>query len=518
MTIDRNEFFRQATLSLFSSLDIDKALGRFLGYIQQFIPADGLVLGMYDPEHNVGRMLAGIYPDHVKKPSPTITIPPELWDYLKQHWEAEAETSFINDMNLEDPEIIAATNLIWPNAASGIHMDLELEKHRLGVLMFFTGRKHQYSDVHVELISLLHDPMAAAVSNLLKHQEIVRLHQLLEDDNEFLSQQLMEMSGNTIIGADFGLSHVIEMVRQVAPMTSPVFLMGETGVGKEVIANAIHNASPRKGKPLIKVNCGAIPESLIDSELFGHEKGAFTGAVSMKRGLFERAHTGTIFLDEIGELPLAAQVRLLRVLQEKEIERVGGTGPISVDVRIVSATHRNLEQMVRENTFREDLWFRLNVFPIHIPPLRQRPEDIPALVSYFMERKSKELKIQRIPALDPVKVLQLQNYHWPGNVRELENVLERMLITGTFPDMDMFNDPPVKFSRDDSPPEQQVDTVSKLTLEQLDREYIERVLHSVEGKIEGVDGAAQWLGLHPSTLRARMKKLGIAFGRKKAVN
>ena len=242
-------------------------------------------------------------------------------------------------------------------------------------------------------MSLLNEPFAIAFSNTLKHQEVLRLKDLLADDNRYLHRELLHLSGEEIVGADFGLKRVIEMVRQVAPLNSPVLLLGETGVGKDVIANAIHYSSPRKDGPLVKVNCGAIPETLLDSELFGHEKGAFTGAISQKRGRFERANQGTIFLDEIGELPSPAQVRMLRVLQYKEIERVGGTNPIPVDIRLIAATNRNLEEMVKTKQFREDLWFRLNVFPIHIPPLRERKEDIPALVRHFVKRKSRELKL-----------------------------------------------------------------------------------------------------------------------------
>ena len=205
-------------------------------------------------------------------------------------------------------------------------------------------------------------------------------------------------------------------------------LLGETGVGKEVVANAIHYTSSRRGGPFIKVNCGAIPDNLLDSELFGHERGAFTGAIAQKRGRFERADKGSIFLDEIGELPLQAQVRLLRVLQHKEIERVGGTKTIPVDVRIIAATHRNMEEMVRSGAFREDLWFRLDVFPITIPPLRRRKEDIPALVHHFIERKSKDLKIYPAPSVSAEEVERLKAYHWPGNIRELENLIERELI------------------------------------------------------------------------------------------
>lgn len=503
--INENEFFRQAVLHLFSSLEVETALQRLLDYIKNHIPADGIVLGMFDPERNVGRILAAIFPDTLEKPPGRVSFPPPLWDWFNKKWKKKPETIFINDIKTQPPEMKKAISMVWPENTSHLHMDLELENQRLGVFTLFVKEKHQYNDSHVRLISLLHDPLTSAIGNVLKHREIQRLHDLLEDDNEYLSQRLLEMTGDTIIGADFGLSSVIEMVRKVAPMNSPVLLMGETGVGKEIIANAIHNASRKKGKPLITVNCGAIPVSLVDSELFGHEKGAFTGAVFQKRGLFERAHTGTIFLDEVGELPLAAQVRLLRVLQEKKIERLGGTTSVSVDVRVISATHRNLEQMVDKGSFREDLWYRLNVFPIIIPPLRQRPEDIPELVIHFIEKKSKELKIRTPLPFSPEYIKQLQQQVWPGNVRELENIIERALITGIPQNLlqkKMVNHP-----------ESMASEMDKSSLDQVITKHIQWVLKKTNGTIEGKDGAAHWLGMHPSTLRARMKKLNILFGR-----
>ena len=300
---------------------------------------------------------------------------------------------------------------------------------------------------------------------------------------------------------EFGLKDAMEMVRQVAPLDSPVLLRGETGVGKDVIANALHYSSPRQDGPFIKVNCGAIPETLLDSELFGHEKGSFTGAIARKRGCFERAHHGTIFLDEIGELPPAAQVRMLRVMQYKEIQRVGGSASIPVDIRIIAATHRNLEEMVRAERFREDLWFRLNVFPIVIPPLRSRKADIPALARHFLKRKSRELKLPASPTLAPGAIDRLMAYDWPGNVRELENVLERALILSkgeplTFDRFFSSGQPDVAMTlparRNRSQP-----------LDEVVSTHIRRVLEETEGRIHGPGGAAEVLGMNPSTLRAR---------------
>jgi DNA-binding NtrC family response regulator len=348
----------------------------------------------------------------------------------------------------------------------------------------------------------------------LRHQEVSRLKDMLADDNRYLFEELRSASGDEIIGSDFGLKAVMEMVRQVAPIDSPVLLLGETGTGKEVIANAIHYSSRRKDGPLIKVNCGAIPETLVDSELFGHEKGAFTGAVSQKRGRFERANKGTIFLDEIGELPAQAQVRLLRVLQTKEIERVGGTTSIPVDVRILSATNRNLEKMIASGRFREDLWFRLNVFPIMIPPLRQRREDIAALVHHFIDRKSKEMKLTERPALAPGALDRLMVYDWPGNVRELENLIERALIqqrNGVL-SFETLSAPQVPVSHEVTRDAGRNRTV--LSLDEINGQHIRKALETAGGKINGPGGAAQILGLHPNTLRSRMSKLGIPYGKK----
>jgi len=305
----------------------------------------------------------------------------------------------------------------------------------------------------------------------------------------------------------------MEMVRQVAPLNSPVLLLGETGVGKDVIANAIHYSSPRKDSPFVKVNCGAIPETLLDSELFGHEKGAFTGALSLRRGRFERADRGTLFLDEIGELPAQAQVRMLRVLQYKEMERVGGTSPISLDIRLIAATNRNLEEMVKAKEFREDLWFRLNVFPIRIPPLRERKEDIPALVRYFLDRKSRELKLPASPLLGRGAIDHLMAYSWPGNVRELENLLERALILSrgeplTFNDLGGEKLKGGSFTAVPSPDE-------SLKLDEVMSRHIQRVLEMTKGKVHGKGGAAELLGINPSTLRNRMNQLRIPYGRRK---
>jgi|WetSurMetagenome_2_1015567.scaffolds.fasta_scaffold01107_6 formate hydrogenlyase transcriptional activator len=331
--------------------------------------------------------------------------------------------------------------------------------------------------------------------------EIERHKSLLEAESAYLREEIRsEHNFQEIIGASDALKYVLYKVNQIAPTDTTALILGETGTGKELIARAIHSASSRKERPLVKVNCAALPANLIESELFGHERGAFTGAFAKQAGRFELANSGTLFLDEIGELPLGLQAKLLRVLQDKEFERLGGTKTIKADVRLISATNRNLEQEVREGRFRQDLWYRINVFPITLPPLRQRKDDLPLLVSAFVTRLSKRLGkvIRKIPE----KVMdELQEYDWPGNIRELENVIERAIIS---------SEGSVLILADRLVPFQPPSAQSALkSLESLEREHILSVLEKTRWKIEGKHGAAAILGLNPSTLRGRMRKLGI---------
>jgi PAS domain S-box-containing protein len=320
-----------------------------------------------------------------------------------------------------------------------------------------------------------------------------------------------------IVGRSPALLAVLADVRRVALTDASVLVTGETGTGKELIARAIHFSGRRKDKPLIKVNCAALPAGLVESELFGHEKGAFSGAVSKRLGRFELADGGTIFLDEIGELPREAQAKLLRVLQEREFDRVGGTAPVTVDVRVIAATNRNPLQMVRENTFREDLYFRLNVFPIHLPPLRQRRDDIPLLVR-FLVRKFAQRIGKQLEGVSEQTIQRLREYSWPGNIRELENVLERAVILAAGPILDLAPDhlpaPAAESTRAESrAATDRMETDSpvrpQLTLEAVERDYILSVLRQTNWVIAGPRGAAGILGLRPSTLANRMKKLGI---------
>ena len=326
----------------------------------------------------------------------------------------------------------------------------------------------------------------------------------LTAQNQYLQEEIKSVHNfEEIIGSSKLLLESLEKVSRVAATEASVLITGESGTGKELIARAIHSNSPRRDKPLIKLNCAALPTGLVESELFGHEKGAFSGAIQRRIGRFELANGGTIFLDELGEMSLDVQVKLLRVLQEREFERVGGTQSIKTDVRIIAATNRDLKKLVREGKFREDLFYRLNVFPIALPPLRDRADDIPLLVRFFIQKHSARMG-QRIQSIEPETLQQLVAYDWPGNIRELQNVIERALILTSGTELRI--EPEVLI-----PVQPQLNVVEPRSgkLDSVQREHILAVLRSTKGVIEGDHGAAKQLGLHPNTLRSRMKKLGI---------
>ncbi|MGD9631832.1 MAG: sigma-54 interaction domain-containing protein [Pirellulales bacterium] len=329
----------------------------------------------------------------------------------------------------------------------------------------------------------------------------------LQQQNAYLQEEIKStLNFDEIVGRSPALAAVLDHVRAVGPTDASVLVTGETGTGKELVARAIHSVSRRKDKPLIKVNCAALPAGLVESELFGHEKGAFTGAISRRMGRFELADGGTIFLDEVGELPLEMQAKLLRVLQEGEIDRIGGKGPTEVDVRVIAATNRDLAQAVRDKTFREDLYYRLNVFPIRLPALRERKEDIPLLASYFAMRFANRLG-KPIDGISAETLARLTGYAWPGNIRELENIMERSVILSSGMWLEVSQDmlPTDAASMTVEP------TVAKVAnLDDVQRSHILAALEDSKWVIEGARGAAQVLGLHPNTLRSRMKKLGIS--------
>ena len=434
--LNRDEFIREVTIRICSSLQIKVSLQSTFEYLKREVPLDALCLSIIDTELGAVRNIATAVSE-AEQLEEIVPLPEELLArVLKRRKERPLTEPFIVSERHADDLIRSFAPIFKVAGNSRLVVPLAIEGERVGNLALWTRGEGKYGAGHLELLREVAKPFAIALANALAHEEVLRYRDVLLDDNSFLNRELHAQSADQIIGAGTGLRNVTDMVRQIAPLRNTVLLLGETGTGKEVIANLIHFSSNRKDGPFIKVNCGAIPENLIDSELFGHEKGAFTGAVSEKRGRFERANGGTIFLDEIGELPPQAQVRLLRVLQNREIERVGGNRPIELDIRVITATHRNLEGMITENRFREDLWFRLNVFPIILPPLRQRKEDIPTLARHFIAQKCREMGILARPDIAPGALDRLLNYSWPGNVRELENVVERLVVTSDHPLID----------------------------------------------------------------------------------
>jgi len=331
-------------------------------------------------------------------------------------------------------------------------------------------------------------------------QEIAELKQRLEKENIYLREEVrLARNQSAVVGNSDGIRRVLQEVEQVAPTDSTVLVLGETGTGKELIARTIHEHSRRNGRVMVKVNCAALPATLIESELFGREKGAFTGALTREMGRFELANGSTILLDEVGELPIELQSKLLRVLQEGEFERLGSSKTIKVDVRVIAATSRNLQQAVREGKFREDLFYRLNVFPITVPPLRERQEDIPPLVWHFLgilcQRMGRSIETVHVATMNDFK-----SYSWPGNVRELCNVIERFLITSTG----------TVFRAKLPQAETAEVAVRPQTLEEVERNYLLRVMEMVGWRVRGEGGAAQTLGLKPTTLESRLQKLGLS--------
>jgi formate hydrogenlyase transcriptional activator len=355
------------------------------------------------------------------------------------------------------------------------------------------------------LLQHVANQIAIGVENALAYRQVVDRANQLREEKLYLQDEIRtDYNFEEIIGESTGLKRVLEQVQIAAPTDSTILIQGETGTGKELIARAIHNLSARRDHTLVKVNCAAIPMGLLESELFGHEKGAFTGAIAQRIGRFELAHRGTIFLDEVGDIPLELQPKLLRVLQEQEFERLGSARTIRVDVRLVAATNADLAQKVAQNHFRRDLYYRLNVFPLTVPPLRERREDIPLLVRYFAQKYARRMKkpIDTIPA----KAMRaLTEYHWPGNVRELENFIERAVILSPGIELHL----PLSELRQRTQSVLAAMSAGSSTLEHAEREHIVRALTETEWVIGGPAGAAARLGMKRTTLQSRMRKLGI---------
>jgi formate hydrogenlyase transcriptional activator len=406
-------------------------------------------------------------------------------------------------VNRLDPE--AMPEEMYSKAmGEGLHSfcDIPLisKSRMLGVLAVAKREEDAFDNDEISFLIQVANQVAIAVENALAYGKIAELTDRLAQENLYLQDEIRgEMDFEGIVGQSSALRHVLSLVETVAPSDSTVLLLGETGTGKELIARAIHDRSRRKDRTFVKLNCAAIPTGLLESELFGHERGAFTGAISQKVGRLELADQGSLFLDEVGDIPIDVQPKLLRALQEREFERLGSTRTKKVDVRLVAATNRDLEKMIERREFREDLFYRLNVFPIRIPPLRERPEDIPLLVRYFTQKYGRRMEKQ-IDSIPTAAMKKLAAWHWPGNIRELENFIERSVILTHTSALQL--------------PLGEIGTSSKAppipaSREVRDRDEITRILKETHGRVAGPQGAAERMGIKRTTLLSRMKKLGI---------
>jgi formate hydrogenlyase transcriptional activator len=397
----------------------------------------------------------------------------------------------------------------WPAIVAKMQMDglqsvcgfpLTVAGRRLGTIGFCSVQQDAYHEGDVDFLCHVAKQVAVAVDNALAYEEIARLRDKVTREKLYLEDEI-KAEYEDIVGESRSLKLLLKQVETVAGTDSTVLILGETGSGKELVARAVHHLSGRRERTFVKLNCAAIPTGLVESELFGHEKGAFTGAIATKIGRFELADHGTLFLDEVGEIPLELQVKLLRVLQEQEFERLGSTRTLRVNVRLIAATNRELERMVEEGRFRSDLYYRLKVFPIRVPALRERPEDIPILVRHFAQKFAQRMKkpIETIPS---ESMTTLQQYPWPGNIRELENFIERAVILSQTSDLEV---PVSELKRPttagDGP---------AVSLEDAERQHILKALHEARWMIGGRAGAAAKLGIKRTTLHSKMQKLGIS--------
>ncbi|MGE3165006.1 MAG: sigma 54-interacting transcriptional regulator [Planctomycetota bacterium] len=492
------------TAAIAAHRDLPALIHELAGQLRRVVSFDALSLVLHDAATNTMRL-------HVLETSELIASPLEIAlspddDPAGGVWRAQKPLilSEVTQLSrwprlLESVEPYGVQSCCW--------LPLTTARRRLGALVFASKRPSMYETAHLDFLQQVANQVAVAVENAQAFQEIEALRDQLAKEKAYLEEEVRtECDFGDIIGESPALRAVLQKVETVAPTDSTVLVFGATGTGKELIARAVHSLSPRQGRTFVKLNCAALPTGLLESELFGHEKGAFTGAIAQKIGRFELADQGTLFLDEIGDTPPELQPKLLRVLQEQEFERLGGTRTIRVNVRLVAATNRNLAQMVAEGRFRSDLYYRLNVFPIAMPTLRDRPDDIPNLVRHFAQRFARRMS-RRIESIPSATMDALVRYSWPGNVRELQNVIERAVILSPGPMLqvplaDLEGEP-----AQDRPPAAPVAT--PLTLVDAEREHIVSALIATGWIVGGPKGAAARLGMKRSSLQKKMQKLGI---------
>ena len=486
---------------LLANGEISKMLGAFSASISKMVPHEMATIGLYDEPS--GKLLVQFLSaaGEVVPGSRELEVDPDASPAGRAF--RTRQPLILNKVARWPFAPESMNHMTAAGMQSGIWVPLVHRERNLGVLAVASRRESAYVQHDAEVLGQLADQMAMAVNNALAFKQIAELRDRLSQEKEYLESEInLENRYEDIVGDSKGLRRVLKEIETVAPTDATVLIQGESGTGKELLARATHRLSPRAERTFIKLNCAAIPAGLIESELFGHEKGAFTGALNRKIGRLELAHDGTLFLDEIGELPLDLQPKLLRALQEREIERLGGSRPIPVNIRLIAATNRDLARMVAEKTFRADLYYRLKVFPVFAPPLRERAGDIPILVRHFVSKHSRRMG-KPIDSIPTEIMNALVRWSWPGNIRELENFLERAVILtrGSV----LF----APLAELESPDEFQAEVAQNPTLHAAERDHILRVLRETKGQIGGDDGAAARLGLKRTTLNSKLKKLGI---------
>ena len=490
----------QLSSALMATMDVGKLLAALSASILEVVPHDRAALALYDPASND---LAVQSLGTEDKELPAFDARAPIEGTLSGHVFRSSEPFLVERLSdaASFPETVKT--LARMGIQSGCWVPLIHHGKTIGVLGVLSRLEAGISREDAAILARIAVQVAMAVDNTLAYRRIAELRDKLRQEKQYLEEEInVENRFEDIVGESTGLRQVLKEIETVAPTNATVLIQGETGTGKELLARAIHRLSPRHERTFIKLNCAAIPAGLLESELFGHEKGAFTGAIARKLGRLELAHEGTLFLDEVGEMPLDLQPKLLRALQEREIERLGGTRPIPIDVRLIAATNRDLAQMVVEKQFRSDLFYRLKVFPIFSPPLRERAGDIPVLVQHFVATHSRRMGkvIERIP---DETMQALVRWPWPGNIRELENFLERAVILTRGPVLY------VPLAELETREEEELMQAANPTLHEAERDHIIKVLRETGGQIGGEDGAAARLGLIRTTLNSKIKKLGI---------
>jgi formate hydrogenlyase transcriptional activator len=498
-TGDRYRALLAVSQAIVGNRDLAGLFHDLAGRLRQVVDFDYLALVLHDPAAGTMRLHV-LETDDPVPPGTTIVLPPED-DPAGLVWQAQQPLITARRSELERWPRLLERVRAYP-LESYCWLPLTTARRRLGTLVFTSKRPAAYAAADLDFLQQVANQVAVAVENARAFEEIRALQDKLAAENAYLEEEVRTGHNfGEIVGANAALRRVLKQVETVAPTDATVLVRGETGTGKELVARAVHDLSPRKARTFVKLNCAAIPTGLLESELFGHEKGAFTGAIAQKAGRFELAHQGTLFLDEVGDIPPELQPKLLRVLQEQEFERLGGTRTIKVDVRLVAATHRDLAKMVADGRFREDLFYRLNVFPVVLPPLRDRRDDIPRLVRHFTQQFARRMG-RRIETIPSAIIDALVAYPWPGNVRELQNVIERAVILSPGPALGV----PLGELQSACPPGP---AAAPGTLADAEREHILSVLRETGWALGGPNGAAARLGMKRTTLQSRMKKLGI---------